>query len=55
MDNEEEETDPMGYWVIGGSELLRLLRLVEAGESPELVYAEAYANSQIEQSGDNNE
>lgn len=45
----EEVPDPMGYWVIGGSELLRMLRRVKGGEDPDLVYAEEYANSEIEQ------
>jgi hypothetical protein len=34
--------------VIGGSELLRLLRLVSEGNDPDMVYAEAYANADIE-------
>lgn len=38
----------LGWWTISGEDLLALLRRVAAGEDPELVYAEAYANSEIE-------
>ncbi len=39
----------LGWWSISGEELLKLLRRVASGESPDLVYAEAYANSEHEQ------
>lgn len=41
------ERDPLGWWVIGGSELLAILRRVAEGELPDLVYAETYANSEV--------
>lgn len=43
---------PMGWWAIAGEELLLLLRRCADGEDPDLVYAEAYANSKIERPGD---
>ncbi len=36
------------WWTISGRELLDMLRRVAAGENPDLVYAEAYANSEHE-------
>lgn len=38
----------LGWWSISGDELLALLRRVAAGEDPDLVYAETYANSDHE-------
>ncbi len=38
----------LGWWSISGEALLELLRRVAAGENPDLVYAEAYANCEIE-------
>lgn len=38
----------LGWWVISGEELLDLLRRCHAGEDPDLVYAEAYANTEID-------
>ena len=37
-----------GWWVIAGHYLLEALRKVAAGEDPEMVYTELYANSDIE-------
>lgn len=37
-------TDGLGWWVISGDGLLEMLRRVEAGEDPDMVYAEEYAN-----------
>lgn len=37
------------WWSISGEDLLMMLRRVEAGESPEMVYAEQFANSDIEE------
>lgn len=37
----------LGWHVIAGEELLALLRRVAAGESPDLVYAEEYANTVV--------
>lgn len=38
----------LGWWVIHGGDLLTYLRRTHAGEDPDLVYAEAYANSDHE-------
>lgn len=38
----------MGWWVIEDSELLKLLVRCKAGEDPDMVYMEAYANSDHE-------
>jgi hypothetical protein len=38
-----------GWWVISGEFLIELLRRAQAGEDPDLLYAEAYANSEIEE------
>lgn len=37
------------YWVIANEDLMDMLRRVEAGESPDIVAAECYANSDSEQ------
>jgi hypothetical protein len=37
-----------GYWVLSGDDLLAMLQRVAAGEDPEMVYVEQYANSDIE-------
>ena len=56
MDEEpSEDADPLGYWSISGSELLRLLRLASESNDPDMVYAEAYANSIIENPGEDSE
>lgn len=39
-------SDP--YWVISSSELLTLLDRAHNGEDPDLLLAEAYANSVVE-------
>lgn len=36
------------WWTIYGEELMMLLRRAHAGEDPDLLYTEAYANSEIE-------
>lgn len=38
----------LGWWSISGETLLEMLRRVAAGEDPDLVYAETYANCEIE-------
>lgn len=38
--------ETLGYHVISGEELLTMLRRVAAGEDPDLVYAEEYANAE---------
>jgi hypothetical protein len=42
-------TARLGWWSISGEALLDMLRRVAAGERPDLVYAEEYANSDHEQ------
>lgn len=48
----EHENEPaaptLGWWCISGEALLDLLRRAQAGEDADLLYAEHYANSQIE-------
>lgn len=41
-------TDSLGWWVIKGEVLLDALRRVSEGEDPDLVYAELYANTEVE-------
>lgn len=36
-------------WLITGDELMAMLCLVAQGGDPDLVYAEAYANSQLDE------
>lgn len=38
----------LGWWVISGELLLDGLRRAAAGEDPDLIYAEFYANSDTE-------
>jgi hypothetical protein len=44
----DDERDELGWWTISGSDLLDMLRRAANGEDPDLVYAEAYANSDHE-------
>lgn len=39
---------PLGWWCIAGEVLLAMLRRCAEGESPDLVYAEEYANADHE-------
>lgn len=41
----------LGWWVIDGATLLDMLRRTHAGEDPDFVYAEEYANGEHEQVG----
>jgi hypothetical protein len=41
----------LGWWAISGQQLLDALRRAYNGEDPDLVYAELYANSEIEHHG----
>lgn len=36
------------FWVISANDLMVMLRRVAAGEDPDVVYAEHYANSRVE-------
>lgn len=38
----------LGWWAISGEALLDMLRRTHAGEDPDVVYAEEYANSHRE-------
>ena len=40
--------DRLGWWTISGVALLESLKRTAAGEDPDLVYAELYANSDHE-------
>lgn len=44
-----DPSPPLGWWSIAGEDLLAMLQRVAGGELPDLVYAEAYANSEHEQ------
>lgn len=39
----------LGWWAISGDALMAALRRVAAGEDPDLIYAELYANSRQEE------
>lgn len=36
------------WWAISGEDLMAMLRQVAEGEDPDIVYAEHYANSEVE-------
>lgn len=42
----------MGWWTISGEAFMAALKQVQAGESPDVVYAEHYANSDHEHPGE---
>jgi hypothetical protein len=46
------EPDDLGWWVIHGEELLAGLQRAAEGEDPGAVYAELYANSDVERPGE---
>lgn len=37
----------LGWWTISGEALLDLLKRAHAGEDPDLLYAEEYANADV--------
>jgi hypothetical protein len=41
------EVRALGWWTISGEDLLAMLRRAYDGEDPDLLYAEAYANSDV--------
>lgn len=45
----------MGWWCIAGEDLLVMLKRAHDGEDPDMVYAEAYANSEVERFGKDEE
>lgn len=42
------DVKPLGWWVISGEDLLSLLRRAHEGQNPDLLYAEQYANSEVD-------
>lgn len=48
----DTEPRPLGWWTISGEELLAALARAHGGEDPNLVYAELYANSDVERPTD---
>lgn len=50
-----DDPPPLGWWAISGDDLLILLRRAYAGEDPDLLYAEAYANSERSEDDDERE
>jgi hypothetical protein len=48
MSDEDDAMTPLGWWTIKGEALLDALHRVAAGEHPDIVYAELYANSDHE-------
>lgn len=47
-----DPTEPRGWWVISGDSFAEALRRAHAGEEPEMLYAEFYANSEVERPAD---
>ena len=45
---DDDERDPLGWHVIGGTHLLELFRRCAEGENPDLVFAEIWANAEHE-------
>jgi hypothetical protein len=43
-----DQAAPLPWWTLPGEDLLNGLRRCAAGEDPDLVYAEMYANSTVE-------
>lgn len=44
----------LGWWIIHGDNLLTALHMVAQGDDPDLVYAELYANAEIDDQRINN-
>lgn len=42
----------LGWWTISGEALLAALHRAQLGEDPDMIYAELYANSTVEDHGD---
>ena len=47
--------DTLGWWAISGRAMLELLRRAHHGEDPNMLYIEAYANSDVEKSEGEND
>ena len=41
-------SEDLGWWAISGEAILEALRAVASGDDPDVIYAELYANSEIE-------
>lgn len=55
MSSNRDTATPLGWHVISGESLLEMLRRCAAGEDPDLVYAEEWANADhelVEEAGD---
>ena len=39
------ESPELGWWLVSGEDILTMLRRVAAGDHPDLVFAECYANA----------
>lgn len=46
-----DEKPKWGWWSINGEQLMIMLQRCHDGEEPFLVYAEAYANAEVERHG----
>jgi len=42
------DVDALGWWTISGVALLDALKRAHDGDDPDIVYAELYANSDVE-------
>lgn len=49
---DDSEPTALGWWCISGEDFLAYLRRAAGGDDPDLIYAEAYANSKVERPGD---
>lgn len=38
----------LGWWSLSGDDLMRAMERAAAGEAPDMIYAEMYANSSVE-------
>ena len=47
-------TSKLGWWTISGEMFLEALYRVQDGDEPEMIYAEWYANSEVEKFDDEN-
>jgi hypothetical protein len=48
----EKRGTALGWWVISGESIMDMLWRAFAGEDPDLIYAEHYANSEVERAED---
>lgn len=38
----------LGWWTLSGEEFMKAMRRAHDGEDPEMIYAEYYANSKVD-------